>query len=470
MNRASRVVSTVLGILLCTLTAAAISFAQSASTGSDDLSSVSLSPGYAKMPPVARGDFQSGSSSASSGLTLIFPAGATTSRGALSPTNAGGAGGAGRSNAAVNHSNASNPNGNIPGLMTVPTFQGAFATNGSVFNYNMMGNHPVLGGRTVIPAHVTAVSLELLNPDGSVNFDVPYGPFEDLTLDSPNFEEANYRSGRHTQFTDAIQRAEFFNTMGEDWHTLLRPRIVDRVTIQIPRFVKVQLPDGSVKSVQSYFVGNRGKANQFILMLDLLFGDLDFNNSVNEIINGNFTTDAFNISVYPNTFLFSIDDKGNFGDCCVLGFHNYIFDDTVTPEPRWIFAFASWTAPGIFTGGTADVTPLSHEISEAFNDPFGNNRTPVWQFPGVPANARVCQGNLETGDPVEVLPNSVVPITIKERHEVFTYHPQTEALLQWFEMGATSDAIDGAFSFPDETALPHSALPCPPPPPPPPTK
>jgi hypothetical protein len=39
--------------------------------------------------------------------------------------------------------------------------------------------------------------------------------------------------------------------------------------------------------------------------------------------------------------------------------------------------------------------------------------------------------------------------------------PQTEALLQWFEMGATSDAIGGAFSFPDTAALPRSALPCP---------
>jgi hypothetical protein len=34
-----------------------------------------------------------------------------------------------------------------------------------------------------------------------------------------------------------------------------------------------------------------------------------------------------------------------------------------------------------------------------------------------------------------------------------TYHPQTEALLQWFESNGTSDAVDGAFSYPDETIL-----------------
>jgi len=77
-----------------------------------------------------------------------------------------------------------------------------------------------------------------------------------------------------------------------------------------------------------------------------------------------------------------------------------------------------------------------------------------------PANskkARVCQSNLETGDPVEVLANATVPITL----DSFTYHPQTEALFQWFEMGGSSNAIDGAFSFPDETALTRSAVPCP---------
>jgi len=47
------------------------------------------------------------------------------------------------------------------------------------------------------------------------------------------------------------------------------------------------------------------------------------------------------------------------------------------------------------------------------------------------------------------------------RNQTFLYHPQTEALLQWFEMGTTSNAIDGAFSYPNTAALTHSAVPCP---------
>lgn len=323
----------------------------------------------------------------------------------------------------------------------------------------MIGNDPLLGGKTKIPAKITTISLNLLNAPAGFSASVPFS-FEDLLTDSPNFEEADYTSGHHIQFGDAVQRAEFFNTMGEDWHTELNPNVVSRVTIDIPRHVQVQLPDGSIVTVQSYFVGHAPDGTEFIELLDLVFSDLFFNQAVNDIIANNYTTDAFNMQAWPNTFLFSIDNKGKFANCCVLGFHNYIFDNSVTPEPRWIFAFSSWISPGLFKG-FQDATGLSHETSEAFNDPFVNTVVPRWQFPGQPPTSKVCQGNLETGDPVEVLPNATVNITLKERHEVFTYHPQTEALLQWFEMGATSDAIDGAFSYPNRTTLPKSAVPCP---------
>jgi hypothetical protein len=35
----------------------------------------------------------------------------------------------------------------------------------------------------------------------------------------------------------------------------------------------------------------------------------------------------------------------------------------------------------------------------------------------------------------------------------FTYHPQVEALLQWFEFQSPSTALHGAYSYPDETTL-----------------
>jgi hypothetical protein len=400
----------------------------------------------------------------------MFPPNATTSREVFMMGNGAASTASGPSGSAGNNANRSggiprNPGGNIPGLLTVPTFAGAFAAQGGpsagkVFPYIMIGNDPLLGGRTEIPAKITTVSLNLLNVPSCCYASVPFS-FEDLLTDSPNFEEADYTSGHHIQFGDAVQRAEFFNTMGENWHTNLEPKVVNRVTIDIPRHVQVQLPDGSVITVQSYFVGHAADGTEFIELLDLLFNALFFNQAVNDIIANNYTTDAFNMQAWPNTYLFSIDNTGKMLPGLVLGFHNYIFDSTQTPQPRWIFAFASWISPGLFGPAIRDVTALSHETSEALNDPFGNTAVPRWQFPDQPPTSKFCQGNLETGDPVEVLPNSTVSIKLKERHEVFTYHPQTEALLQWFEMGTTSDAIGGAFSYPDTTALTQSAVPCP---------
>lgn len=430
--------------------------------------STQATPSYSKAVPIALGSTPA-ANSAASGLILMFPPNATTSREIFMTGSSAAGTNAGPSGAAGNNSNHSGgvphtPGGNIPGLLTVPTFAGAFAAQGGpsvggVFPYIMIGNDPRLGGQTEIPAKITTVSLNLLNVPAGFSASVPFS-FEDVFTDSPNFEEADYTSGHHIQFGDAVQRAEFFNTMGDNWHTELNPRVVSRVTIDIPRQVQVQLPDGSIVTVQSYFVGHAPDGTEFIELLDLLFNALFFNQAVNDINANNYTTDAFNMQAWPNTFLFSIDNTGKPASCCVLGFHNYIFDSSQTPQPRWIFAFSSWISPGLF-GGFQDVTGLSHETSEALNDPFGNTPVPRWQFPGQPPTSKVCQGNLETGDPVEVLPNATVNITLKERKEVFTYHPQTEALLQWFEMGATSDAISGAFSYPNTTALPQSAVPCP---------
>lgn len=89
---------------------------------------------------------------------------------------------------------------------------------------------------------------------------------------------------------------------------------------------------------------------------------------------------------------------------------------------------------------------MSHEISEAFDDPFINNLVPAWQFPNEPGT---CQDDLEVGDPVELLSSAVFPVKIFG----VTYHPQTEALLQWFEQKSPSNAISGAFSYPNTKAL-----------------
>ena len=371
-----------------------------------------------------------------------------------------------------NGSGGNGPNNNSAvTISTTPikSFDGAFMAqggpnNGSVFPFTMLGGNPAFGHTTTIAAKIDEVSLALLNADGSVLTNVLFAPFEDATLQSPNFANADYGSGQQIQFADAIQRAEFFNTMAPNWHTNLHPSVVNRgAPIPIPRFVNVRLSNGHVVQARAYFIGTAPDGNNFVLLLDVLF-DFLFGNEVNdEITAGNFTSDAMNMMLLPNTFLFSINANkpDTPGNCCVGGFHTFFFDPSATPSPRWVTQFASWASPGLFSGGVADVTNISHETSEAVNDPFVDNITPIWQFPGIPPKSRTCQGDLETGDPVEVLPVTVFPVTLTVDGNPVTFHPQTEALLQWFQMGPTSNAIDGAFSFPDESALPNSAVPCP---------
>jgi len=313
-------------------------------------------PGYAKASPLVMGSGPT-ANPADSGFILVFPPNATTSREVFTIGNNAASTNAGPNSAAGKTSNLSggiphNPGGNIPGLLTVPTFAGAFAAQGgpslgSVFPYIMIGNDPLLGHKTEIPAKITTVSLNLLNVPAGFSASVPFS-FEDLLTDSPNFEEANYTSGQHIQFADAVQRAEFFNNMGENWHTVLDPSVLNRVTIDIPRHVQVQLQDGSIVTVQSYFVGRAPDGTEFIELLDLLFNALFFNQAVSDINANNFTTDAINIQSWPNTLLFSIDATGKPANCCVLGFHTFFNEPGVTPQPRWITIFSTWLSPGIF--------------------------------------------------------------------------------------------------------------------------
>jgi hypothetical protein len=315
----------------------------------------------------------------------------------------------------------------------------------------MMGSAPWDGASTALPANIVAVSLRLQNANLVSFTTVSVTPFLTPTLNSPNFLSANYSSGAGIQFADAVQRAEFFHKMKAGWHTNLHPAaVVHSVTITVPRFIKVNV-NGFSTQVQTYFSQKTSDGHTAVFILDQFFNQQIFNIVANEINAGRFNTHALNIALFPNTFVFSLNDKGGVGDCCTLGFHTFFTDSGAPKESRWIFAFASWISPGVFTG-FQDVTALSHEISESLNDPFVNNQVPAWQFSGEPGT---CQDNLETGDPVEVLSNPSFPVRVAGT----TYHPQTEALLQWFEQKSTSTAINSAFSYPNTKALTQGAIP-----------
>jgi hypothetical protein len=321
-------------------------------------------------------------------------------------------------------------------LRTVPHWSGSFTFQGTAYPYTMVGNAPGKGGITRVPTSVIPISFffdEFVDPTGK-NITIDVGPVLSDALMSPDFVKASYGTG-FTQFSDAIQRAEFWNVMGNDWHTIVEaPGRHQRVQVEVPVGLSqlFQLPDGTLFAI-----------------LDADF----FSSQLNTIVQlDNLQHDEFAIALTNNVFLYT---GGNPSNCCVLGFHT-AFETKRVEEVHYVqtFAWASFFSAGIFSGGFADVTAISHELAEWMNDPFINNATPPWQFPD---GSGACQANLETGDPVEVLPNATFPVTLHG----FTYNPQTEALLQWFTRESPSSAFNGAYSYPDMTALPGPSVACP---------
>src|SRR5437879_52514 len=96
--------------------------------------------------------------------------------------------------------------------------------------FNTVGNPPQLGGTTLINAPVVPVSVDLRDANGnsrSVNGHPLFSdvaPFVAPTIASPVLQGSTYSSSSvPREFTDAVQRAEYFNKAKSDWHTLLVP-------------------------------------------------------------------------------------------------------------------------------------------------------------------------------------------------------------------------------------------------------
>jgi len=314
-------------------------------------------------------------------------------------------------------------------VVSVPYWMGSFTYQGTAYPYSMVGRNPKFGGTTEIDTSLIAISLvfpDYQDQNGNeITLDVT--PLVKKIANSPNFEPASYDAG-YTQFADAVQRAEFYGVMGHDWHTLLeRPRMLTPVTVEVPGadadlFIT---PDGTIFAVidEDFFLS---QLNTIIQLEGLRVSEIP-------------------LAVTYNAFLAPNLDLSH---CCVGGFHTALETNTVgNTHFLQTFAWASWEDAGILANGAADVTGISHELGETIDDPFVNNVTPPWQNPN---GSGACGGNvLEIGDPIEVLPNAAYPVTVHG----YLYHPQNDALLQWFSRESPSSALDHAYSYPNTTLL-----------------
>lgn len=319
--------------------------------------------------------------------------------------------------------------------------------------FTMAGSEPASGGSASFSAPIVPVSLDLLDYDGRLRvvkghpLHYSVQPFVNAVVNSPVFQNADYSSSdTPTQFADAVQRAEFYNQMQSDWHTLLKPGVKAERTLSIPR------------GAYYFALRSDGACCAFVLVDIKIFSKLLFPANAHDVSTpvgaaehaGEITPASISTFLFPNTYLYL---DGNPNHCCVLGFHTYDSEPGDASngfrEKRYVFNFSSWISPGLFAPGFEDITALSHEITESLNDPFVGGDgvhgiTPWW----LSQNGN-CQDDMEVGDVIEGLPDATVAIRTNGR----IYHPQNEALLPWFESESPSSALGGAYSYPNQNVL-----------------
>jgi hypothetical protein len=317
----------------------------------------------------------------------------------------------------------------------------------------MAGTPPESGVTTVLPAPIIPVSLDLRDANGHPRYVNGHRLYSDATqfvrpvLNSPVFSNSKFSSSeKPTQIADAEQRAEFGDRVEDDWHTLLNPEV------KTPQVLKL------LQGTYYFALNADGSCCAYVLIDYDTFSNalfpptypVDSSTVIGAAeLSGHMTTKDVTTLLFPNAYLYF---NGDPTQCCVLGFHGFDSEPGIPSNGNldrfYVVNYSSWISPGIFGGGFQDVTALSHEMAETFNDPFTafdnvHNITPWWLSGGN------CQDNLEVGDVIEGLANPTYPITLNG----YTYHPQTVALLPWFEFKSPSTALNGAYSYPDETVL-----------------
>lgn len=358
----------------------------------------------------------------------------------------------------------------LAGIDSVVNFTGQYTYPGvdsqghpqSVWPWAMVGRSPRTNSPTVIGAPIIPVSIDMRNADGSPRYVNGQRLYMDATkyvwpvIDSPLFRPLKWATSLvPTQLLDALFRAQFWRGAGdgdfdrgdhisEGWHTWLLP---------VPRTPRVlSLAAGSYQ----FALNEDGTCCAFVLVDSNYFGNALFPATADDTTTPigaaehahEMTTKDISTFLFPNTFLYDGDPS----QCCTVGYHAFDMEPDAQGNftKFYVMNYSSWVTPGLFGDGSfSDITALSHELAETFNDPFVgfdgvHNQTQWWQAP-----FGLCQNNLEVGDVIEGLANISYPVTI----DGFTYHPQNEALLQWFAGESPSRAWNGAYSFPDTTTL-----------------
>ena len=289
----------------------------------------------------------------------------------------------------------------------------SFISEGKTWKYSMVGTNPTKGSATTtIP--VTIVPLLLKFSNGK-SFDGT--PQVSSTTSSPLFQNAQFISGT-TQYGDAIQRAEFWNsvsTKSPNYHVLVgSPTIAKTVTLSIPSVDGATVVDPS--SGKTIGIIN---INWFDPHIQTLLTTLNFTPNM--------------LPIFLSHDIYLSQGAPTLSKCCIGGYHNAVSNQAGLQTYVW----TTEADAGVQGGFGEDVSALSHEMLEWFNDPFTNNVVPNWISPIAPQYG--CNNFLEVGDPLVGVVFTVQGFS--------SDHLQDMALFSWFARKSASISIHGLYTY-----------------------
>ena len=316
-------------------------------------------------------------------------------------------------------------------LQTLPHWQGTYAIRNKRYHYTILGGNPAAGGTTAIRTLIVPVRLTIsdFSEDGKTPLVLDATKVTGQILRSPIFEPSDYVTGFH-QFGDAMLRAEFPEASA-GWHTILTPAVGQPMDITVPA------GDSQI------FRSASGK-------LLAVVNDNAIDNPIFAAMkSGKYPPDQYVIFITYN----ALEEDA-------FGYHDAVFRDGKNQEN--VFTYSSWLVDvdDLFTVPSPDTATLSHEVAETLHDAFLGklgSRTLLW---GDPFEDNKCfQSFIEVGDAVEDAPAHIQlhQQVVGKGTDARIYTLQNEALLQWFERKSPSDALAGAYSFPDAWVLTEPA-------------
>ncbi len=289
----------------------------------------------------------------------------------------------------------------------------SFSSEGKTWSYTMVGTNPSNGSKTTtVPVTIVPLNLKFSN---GTSFDGT--PQVAQTTGSPLFQNASFISGT-TQYGDAVARAEFWNKVSKtspNYHVLVgTPTVDSTLTISIPS------ADGqTVKDPSS------GKT---IGLVNINWFDPQIQKQLTAL---GFTANMLPIFLSHNVYL--TQGSPTLSNCCIGGYHSVVSNSAGLQTYIW----STEADAGVQGGFSEDISALSHEMLEWFNDPFTNNVVPNWISPIAPQYG--CNNFLEVGDPLVGVVFTVSGFSGD--------HLQDVALFNWFARQSPSKAINGLYTF-----------------------